>query len=86
MRLSKSRFTAGLQCHKRLYLQVHQPELAAEPDESTQARFDQGIEVGRFARGLFPEGVLVEDDDADIRVGLVRQVYRENCHKRPTLS
>jgi len=49
MRLSKSRFTAGLQCHKRLYLQVHQPELAAEPDESTQARFDQGIEVGRFA-------------------------------------
>jgi len=66
MRLSKSRFTAGLQCHKRLYLQIHQPELAAEPDESTQARFEQGTEVGQLARGLFPEGVLVEAERSEL--------------------
>ncbi len=29
MRISKSKFCAGVQCLKRLYLQVHQPELAA---------------------------------------------------------
>jgi hypothetical protein len=60
MRLSKSRYTAGLQCHKRLYLQVHQPEFAAPPSEGAQARFDQGIEVGRLAREMFEQGVLVE--------------------------
>jgi hypothetical protein len=72
MRLSKSRFTAGLQCHKRLYLQVHQPGLAAEPDASTQARFEQGIEVGRVARGLFPEGVLVEAEHAELDKALAQ--------------
>ena len=33
IKLSKSKFVAGCQCLKRLYLQVHEPELAAEPDE-----------------------------------------------------
>ena len=33
IKVSKSKFVAGCQCLKRLYLQVHQPELAAEPDE-----------------------------------------------------
>ena len=34
MKISKSRYMAGVQCLKRLYWQVHQPELAAEPDAS----------------------------------------------------
>ncbi len=34
IRLSKSKFVAGCQCLKRLYFQVHQPELAAQPDDS----------------------------------------------------
>jgi hypothetical protein len=72
MRLSKSRFTAGLQCHKRLYLQVHQPELAAQPDESRQARFEQGTEVDRVARGLFPEGVLVEAEYTEMNKALAQ--------------
>jgi len=58
-RLSKSKFVAGLQCHKRLYLEIHSPELATEPDEQTQAVFDNGSEVGELARRLFPGGVLV---------------------------
>jgi hypothetical protein len=66
MRLSKSRYTAGLQCHKRLYLLVHQPELAAPPDEAAQARFDQGIELGRFARKAFQKGVLVEAEHTEL--------------------
>ena len=37
-RLSKSKFLSGLQCHKRLYLEVHQPSLATKPDAATQAR------------------------------------------------
>lgn len=49
-RLSKSKFTAGVQCLKRLYLQVHQPELAGEIDDQQEARLEEGQEVGRLAQ------------------------------------
>ena len=58
-RLSKSKFLSGLQCHKRLYLEVHQPSLATKPDAATQAMFDMGTEVGELARSRFPGGALV---------------------------
>jgi hypothetical protein len=60
VRLSKSKFLSGLQCLKRLYLQVHQPGLATEPDEHQQAILDMGTEVGELARRRVPGGVLVE--------------------------
>jgi len=60
MWLSKSRFIAGWQCLKRLYLEVHQPELVGELDEQSMAAFEQGHEVGRCAQKMFPGGVLVE--------------------------
>jgi hypothetical protein len=66
--LSTSRFVAGWQCHKQLWLRVHQqdaPEL--QVDVVLQDRFDQGAEVGALARTAFPGGVLIElpHDDAD---------------------
>jgi hypothetical protein len=60
MRISKSKFIAGVQCLKRLYLQVHQPELATQPDASAYAIMKQGHEVGLLARQLFPGGVEVD--------------------------
>ncbi|KXK08230.1 MAG: hypothetical protein NBKEAIPA_01825 [Nitrospirae bacterium] len=59
-RLSKSRFLSGLQCHKRLYLEVHAPALATKPDAATQAILDMGTELGELARRRFPGGRLVE--------------------------
>jgi predicted RecB family nuclease len=61
-RLSKSKYLSGLQCHKRLYLAIHSPELAAKLDEAAQARMDMGTEVGELARKRFPGGVHVEHD------------------------
>jgi hypothetical protein len=61
-RLSKSKFVAGCQCLKRLYLQVHQPKLAAEPDGAAGAIIEQGREVGMLARQMFPGGVEVRSD------------------------
>lgn len=60
--LSKSRFAAGLQCHKRLYLECYEPDLATPPDEAQQARLDTGTAVGILARKLHPGGVLVTED------------------------
>jgi predicted RecB family nuclease len=58
-RISKSKFVAGVQCLKRLYLQVHEPGLAAGPDASDQSIMEQGREVGLLARQMFPGGVEV---------------------------
>src|SRR5437879_12568614 len=60
-RLSKSRFTAGLQCHKKLWWEVHEkdaPEL--QPDKVLQDLFDQGRQVGEAARARYPGGVLID--------------------------
>ncbi len=59
--LTKSRFTTGLQCHKQLWWKVHEPD-APElvPDPRTQARFDQGTQVGELARSYVPGGRLVD--------------------------
>ena len=75
LRLSKSRFTSGLQCHKQLWWRVHEPD-AAElvPDAARQAIFDQGHVVGAAAQGYFPGGVLVDAPhrDFDARVAQTR--------------
>jgi hypothetical protein len=60
MKISKSKFVAGAQCLKRLYWQVQQPELAAEPDASGSAIMEQGHEVGLLAHELFLGGVKVD--------------------------
>ncbi len=60
--LSKSRFTAGLECLKRLYLESYHPELADPVDASLQARFDSGNEVGELARQAFPGGTLIAEE------------------------
>jgi hypothetical protein len=61
-RLSKSRFQAGLQCPKYLWLQCRAPNLADPVSEGQQAIFDQGHAVGEFARQVYPGGVLVGED------------------------
>jgi predicted RecB family nuclease len=62
IRISKSKFVAGCQCPKRLYFQVHRPELAAEPGAASEAVMEQGREVGLLARQLFPGGVEVSSE------------------------
>ena len=58
-RLSKSKYLSGLQCLKRVYLEIHHPQLATPPDASTQAILEMGTEIGELARSRFPGGVLV---------------------------
>ena len=60
--LSKSRFLAGTQCHLRLWHQCYNRELASAVTPAQQAIFDAGQEVGRLATGLFPGGVLIQED------------------------
>jgi len=54
--LSKSKLIAFRQCPKRLWLEVHRPELR-EDSTAVQASFQAGYQVGDIARRLYdPEG------------------------------
>ena len=79
--LSKSRYTTGLQCHRRLWWTVHEPDAPEHAvSRELQAIFTQGHRVGEAAHERFPGGVLVDLDywkvaeridatDAALRVG-----------------
>jgi len=57
--ISKSAYVSGLQCPRLLWLVVNSPEKIPEPDKETQFLFDQGREVGNYAKRLFSGGVEV---------------------------
>src|SRR6267154_325798 len=57
--LSKSRFMAGLQCHKRLYLECFPSVARDQISPATRALFEAGARVGAVARGLFAGGVRI---------------------------
>ena len=60
-RLSKSKFTAGHQCHRQLWWKVHDrraPEL--RPDANLLEIFAMGTRVGERARAEFPGAVLID--------------------------
>ncbi len=60
--LSKSRIVAWKQCPRRLWLQIHKRDLL-EVSSGAERGFQVGYEVGEVAQGLFPNGILIGDDD-----------------------
>jgi hypothetical protein len=69
--LSKSRYVSGLQCEKRLWLEVRNPELGVI-DGGQRAALSAGTAVGELARGLYPGGVLVEEGPGHFGAALER--------------
>src|ERR1017187_2552400 len=72
--ISKSRFVAGCQCLKRLYWQVHEPDLGGVPDTAAVAIMEQGREVGTLARQLFAGGVEVPYGDPEQAIRITREL------------
>ena len=60
--LSKSKYLSGLQCQKRLWLEVNDPDKATPLSEGQKLIFDRGTEVGILARERFPGGILIKLD------------------------
>ena len=56
--LSKSKILSGLQCEKRLWLEIHRPELA-EWSAASSFALNAGYRVGETARALVPGGQLI---------------------------
>jgi predicted RecB family nuclease len=74
IRLSKSKFVAGCQCLRRLYWQMHEPELAEEPGAAVEEIIEQGREVGMLARQMFPGGVEVQSARLDQAIRTTREL------------
>ena len=62
----------GRQCSKLLWFRYNAKDQIPAPDESQQAVFDQGHEVGELAQQLFPDGIEIDtkpgEFDAAIRL------------------
>ena len=70
--LSKLRFQSGLQCAKRLYLEIHSQNEKDIVTSAEEAIFELGKNVGELARKLFPKGSLV-----DFNVSNQDEAYRK---------
>ena len=80
--LSKSRFLTGLQCHKRLWWEVHEPDSAElRPDENALVLFKVGREVGAMARERVPGGTLIlgKASEGELKVQRTEQALREGA-------
>src|SRR5215475_13142587 len=82
MRLSKSRFVAGLQCHRLLWWKVHEPgAVELQPDKVLQDRFDQGAQVGALARDRFPGGTPIDapHHELETKVALTERALKSGA-------
>jgi len=62
MRLSKSKYQSGLQCKKKLWLEINDSDKASPLSKAVERIFEQGTEVGIEARKRFSGGILIEYD------------------------
>ncbi len=71
--LTKSRFMAGLDCHKRLWLSFHAPLPYTDPEPGSIQAI--GTEVGILAHQLFPGGILVDQKPWEHQEAIERTQY-----------
>ena len=78
--LSKSRVLSGRRCVKRLSLEVHKPQLAAQA-KVTDRLLSRGLEVHEVAHRQYPDEMLIRHDDnlTPIRARWPQQKKRSCC-------
>ncbi len=77
--LTKSKYLAGLQCSKLLWMLVKAKDRIPAPSEEVQRRMDAGIEIGILAKQLFPEGIDIPTDDFMRNIYLTKDSLLENA-------
>jgi hypothetical protein len=70
--LDKHLFEAGQQCHKRLWLDYHDPKTAEAP-ATRQEMARVGAELRQLARAAFPKGIAIEAESVADAVAETRE-------------
>lgn len=80
--LSKSTYLMGLQCPKLLWHRYNAKELLEQPGTLAQAIFDQGHEVGAWAKRLYPDGIEIAPGVTDFD-DVCTETQRELVLRKP---
>lgn len=64
--LTKSHFVLGRRCQKALHFNIFSPELASQSSNLELKLRHEGIEVGKYARSLYPDGILIDSEDVEV--------------------
>lgn len=80
--LSKSKLLSFIQCPRRLYLEIHRPDLL-ETSETAERVMAAGTHVGEVARSFYPEGVLVDSNEGLGGALRLTEEYLESRPRRP---
>ena len=80
--ISKTKFLQGLQCPKLLWSAYNAKHLFPEVDTTLQAVFDQGHEIGAFAKRMFPNGIEIDTNPTDFE-GAVQLTQKNLPARRP---
>ena len=72
--ITKSKYMAGVQCLKRLYFLVHEPQIGRGKTAVDFALMEQGREVGKLAHQLFRGGVEVRTGDPEEAIRITREL------------
>ena len=81
--LTKSRYIAGLQCRRRLWLLVHEPMPYEEPAPGSPMEIGQ--EIGCKAHLLFPKGVQVHEEPWQHAEAVARTTTLMNDDRVPAI-
>ncbi len=80
--ISKSKFLQGLQCPKLIWSSYNAKHLFPTVDDALQAVFDQGHEVGAFAKRMFSNGVEIDTAPTDFE-GAIQLTQKHLASRRP---
>ncbi len=80
--LTKSRYVNGMKCSKWLWLEFNRPEELPKFSQEAQFRFNEGHQVGEFAKSLFPDGISIKEQ-VDIKKN--NEESKELLKERKTL-
>ena len=75
--LTKSKYLAGLQCPKYLWVQFHDKDRIPEPDAMAQHLFREGDKVGEMAKKLYPEGINISFDSFVENINQSKELLKE---------
>jgi hypothetical protein len=77
MLLTKTRYMTGLQCQKLLWYTMNKPDVFPEAGQQKLSLFDQGIEVGNYAKLLY-DGKNAQGNSFSHSLYLTRELMKQD--------